>query len=192
MSLNLYTKLQQQEKKIIKQKKNIIDINKYSVNKKITRSLSYFFRKGKKEIIEKSFRKFRIKRNIIQKFNYSNYSKIYNFKKKKNNAWFYKFQTFFNEIIPYVNLKSKQKGNKTKYKVSFIERSKSQRKALYALSSAIHTKNTKSKPFINRFQTELDKLYSSNQNDSQKSSNNIYDKVIELHRQALKEINQHF
>ncbi len=185
MKLNLYTKLQLQDNKKIK--KNKIDVNKYSINKKITRSLSYFFRKGNKEIIEKNFRNFIIKRSNIRQFNYNNYSKIYNFKKKKRNAWSYKFQSFFNEIIPYVDLKSKQKKKIVKYKVSFIERSKSQRKALYAFSSSIRAKSTTSKSFADRFPVELDKLYNSRQIGNQKATNNMQVKVGELHRQALKE-----
>ena len=143
------------------------------------------FSKGNKEIIEKNFRNLIVSRDIPKTS--KNFFKVYSFKKNKANTWTSKFQSFFYEIIPYVFLKSKRKrkGNFIKYKVNYMERSKGQRKALSAFSSMLYSKSIVSKSFVNRFQTELDKLFNSNA-ENQKSTNSINEKVMEIHRQAYK------
>lgn len=118
----------------------------------------FFIRKGKKSTLEKLFRTFLFNKCASKK---NDINKI--------------IQDAAMNSMPYVKLKTRRKGKRVLYKVSYLEQKDSMRKGLLAFSKNLNdNRNIK---FLNSLDKELDNLSS--------GKSVIMTKRDELHRLAL-------
>ena len=115
--------------------------------------IKYFFRKGNKLSTETAMRN-RFKGYAIKK------TKPLSEDSQPKMASL--FKSFFISATPFIGLKAqgKRRGKITKYKVVTLAPTTIGRKSFLEFSSIVCTSGRKSKPFINRFFTELNTLYS--------------------------------
>lgn len=99
----------------------------------------YFLRKGKKSVMEKLFK------NLLFKRAKENKSKINPL-----------LETCFHSAIPYIKLKSrtKRRGKRTIYRLTFLERKKAERLSFAAFSKQVSAK--KSDRFVPKIEAEIE------------------------------------
>ena len=118
----------------------------------------FFIRKGKKSVMEKSFRTFLVNKIILKKENLNTY-----------------IQNAVMNSLPYVKLKMRRRGKRFLYKVNYLEKNESVRKGLLAFSKNLN--EHKNINFLTSLTKELDTL--------SQGKNVITNKRDELHKLAL-------
>lgn len=123
----------------------------------------FFIKNGKKNVVETQFTKFFKQKSLLGK---NDSTTLIN--KSLTNA------------TTYVFLKSRRRGKRTKYKVSYLEKYKGEKKALLMFSKLLKESRSNNEPYITRLDKGLVVLSS--------DKNALISKRDELHKIAFENI----